>query len=67
MKVHGYSKYVKKPMWIKRLEERVNSDRYKTMDEFVEDVELMFSNCVAFNTEENYFGQVSSYCDTSFL
>lgn len=40
------------------LRSQLRSDRYASLAELDADVQLMFDNCVAYNGEGSYFGQV---------
>lgn len=60
VKIQGYSAKIKEPMWIKELQKKVDKGRYKRMEDFENDVELMFSNCAQFNyQDDNIYKHVS--------
>lgn len=44
-----YLKYVESPMDLNTIESKINSDQYKTVEDFEYDVLLIFSNCEKFN------------------
>ena len=48
-KLQNYYKIVKKPMCLRGVEEKLNSDQYKTGSECIQDILLIFSNCYMFN------------------
>lgn len=45
----GYSRVVKKQMYVKMMEDKAKSGAYRTFEDFHADVILMFDNCNAFN------------------
>jgi nickel-dependent lactate racemase len=48
----GYSRVIRRPMCIKTMEEKVEKDVYKSVDDFRLDVKLMFKNCRDYNQGE---------------
>ena len=57
-----YKKVIKIPMDISTIKKRLdlpqgNSSAYKSRDEFVEDVRLIFSNCEVFNEDDSPVGK----------
>ncbi|XP_056151838.1 bromodomain adjacent to zinc finger domain protein 1A isoform X2 [Lampris incognitus] len=58
--VPDYYDIIKKPMALSTIREKVNNCEYKKAAEFIEDVDLMFSNCLQYNprhTNEAKAGQ----------
>jgi hypothetical protein len=49
----GYSKKISKPMSIVTMERKVQNDEYASVNEWKQDVELMFKNCVDYNRGAN--------------
>ncbi|XP_034418900.1 bromodomain adjacent to zinc finger domain protein 1A isoform X2 [Cyclopterus lumpus] len=47
--VPDYYDIVKKPIALSTIREKVNNCEYQTAEEFVSDVDLMFSNCLQYN------------------
>ncbi|KAM6973255.1 bromodomain adjacent to zinc finger domain protein 1A [Aplochiton taeniatus] len=47
--VPDYYDFVKKPIALSTIREKVNNCEYKTSAEYIEDVELMFANCLQYN------------------
>uniref|UniRef100_A0A8C9T8D6 Bromodomain adjacent to zinc finger domain protein 1A n=1 Tax=Scleropages formosus TaxID=113540 RepID=A0A8C9T8D6_SCLFO len=47
--VPDYYDIIKKPMALSIIREKVNNCEYKTASEYIDDVELMFSNCLEYN------------------
>jgi hypothetical protein len=45
----GYSKVIAKPMCIHTMEEKMDDHDYTTLEEWEEDVKLMFHNCITYN------------------
>jgi len=49
----GYSKIIKRPMCISVMENKIDQNKYKTVDEWESDVKLMFGNCIKYNSGES--------------
>lgn len=49
----GYSKMILKPMSIVTMERKVQKDEYGSVNDWKQDVELMFKNCVDYNRGPN--------------
>jgi hypothetical protein len=49
----GYSKVISKPMSIVTMERKVQEDKYASVNEWKQDVELMFKNCIDYNRGAN--------------
>ncbi|XP_069049136.1 bromodomain adjacent to zinc finger domain protein 1A [Lepisosteus oculatus] len=47
--VPDYYDIIRKPIALNVIREKVNNCEYKTASEFIEDVELMFTNCLEYN------------------
>jgi hypothetical protein len=47
--IPGYSRVVKKSMYVKMMEEKANNLAYRSFDDFCADVTLMLDNCNLFN------------------
>ena len=45
----GYSKVISKPMCIMTMEEKIDDHEYNTLQEWEEDVKLMYQNCITYN------------------
>ncbi|CEM38364.1 unnamed protein product [Vitrella brassicaformis CCMP3155] len=50
--VPGYYDMIKRPMWLKEINNKINRSDYRTFQDVKEDFDLMFSNCRQFNTNE---------------
>ncbi|XP_027141747.1 nuclear body protein SP140-like protein isoform X2 [Larimichthys crocea] len=46
-----YSAVVKTPMWLGKVADKLENQVYKTVGEFVSDVELIFTNCASYNRD----------------
>ena len=55
-KIADYYDVIKKPMDFATIKEKLNTCAYQTCQEFVDDVELVFSNCIQYNGESSDFG-----------
>ena len=51
----GYSKIIRRPMCLKKIEENIKIKKYKTPQAFVDDVILMFNNCRLYNGPESEY------------
>ena len=49
----NYSKVIKKPMCISMMEEKVARSEYKSVEDWEQDVKLMFKNCIDYNRGES--------------
>ena len=49
----GYSKVIKKPMCISMMEEKVTKSEYSSVEDWEQDVKLMFKNCIDYNRGES--------------
>lgn len=47
--IPGYTKVIRKPMYLKIIETKIEEGDYKSLDEFKADVSLMFNNCEKYN------------------
>jgi len=56
MKIPDYPEIVKHPMDFGTIKDRLTTGYYKNCKEFVDDVELVFSNCILYNKETSDFG-----------
>ena len=54
----GYSKEIKNPMFIKRIEKKMASKLYSTLEAFDQDMTLMFKNCIKYNKSNSEYGKV---------
>ncbi|XP_051742390.1 nuclear body protein SP140-like protein isoform X2 [Ctenopharyngodon idella] len=57
--VSRYSQFISQPMWLDRIKLKLESDEYQTVEAFVSDFQLIFSNCSRFN-RDNEFGQMGA-------
>lgn len=56
MGIPDYCKIIEKPMNLAYIQKKVNDKSYETLQEFVEDVDLIVTNCLKFNDRpENPF------------
>ncbi|XP_058875382.1 nuclear body protein SP140-like protein isoform X3 [Acipenser ruthenus] len=52
--VEGYTDFIDMPMWLDKVKEKLASDRYSTVGEFVRDVNLIFQNCAQLHKDNRY-------------
>ncbi|XP_029913480.1 nuclear body protein SP140-like protein [Myripristis murdjan] len=53
--VRDYATSVKTPIWLEKISEKLQKKCYQTVGEFESDVQLIFSNCAAFNRDNEEF------------
>lgn len=53
----SYRKFIKKPMDVSTMRSKLDSNQYKTKDEFALDARLIFDNCETFNEDDSPVGQ----------
>ncbi|XP_029014424.1 nuclear body protein SP140-like protein isoform X2 [Betta splendens] len=44
-----YSAHIRTPMWFVKVADKLQNGKYQTVEEFVSDVQLIFSNCFKYN------------------
>ncbi|XP_056122636.1 nuclear body protein SP140-like protein [Rhinichthys klamathensis goyatoka] len=57
--VSRYSQFISQPMWLDKIKQDMESDKYQTVGAFVSDFQLIFRNCSTFN-RDNEFGQMGA-------
>lgn len=45
----SYNSVISNPMWLDKVKTKLQEDQYKTMREFVDDINLIFDNSQTFN------------------
>uniref|UniRef100_A0A4W5MHS7 Nuclear body protein SP140-like protein n=1 Tax=Hucho hucho TaxID=62062 RepID=A0A4W5MHS7_9TELE len=53
--VRNYSSVIKTPMWLDRVVENLQQNLYQSVQHFVSDVLLIFTNCATFNSDNAEF------------
>ena len=53
--VPDYYEVIKEPMDLSTMEQKLEADKYSTMDEFVYDAKLVFNNCRSYNGESTTY------------
>lgn len=51
--LHDYPEIVKNPVDFTSIKEKLGAYKYKSLQEFVDDVQLVFTNCILYNGENN--------------
>ncbi|XP_074511430.1 uncharacterized protein LOC141780196 isoform X2 [Sebastes fasciatus] len=49
--LQNYSTVIKTPMWLGNIADKLQEQLYKTVGEFVSDVQLIFTNCASYNRD----------------
>lgn len=55
-----YTKVIKTPMWLGEVADKLQRHQYKTVGEFVSDVQLIFTNCASYNKHNAEFLDMGS-------
>ncbi|KAI7820013.1 hypothetical protein BC939DRAFT_458684 [Gamsiella multidivaricata] len=66
LKIPDYPVVVKNPMDLSTVERKLNGLEYDTVDDFVKDVNLIFSNCYLYNGRESLVSICASNLEASF-
>lgn len=53
--LRDYSTVIKTPMWLGNVADKLQEQLYKTVGEFVSDVQLIFTNCASYNRDNAEF------------
>lgn len=51
LNIHDYYDIIKNPMDFGTIKEKLKSHSYLSMKQFLEDIELVFDNCILYNGE----------------
>lgn len=49
LQLPGYSTVIKAPMWLGQVANKLQVEEYHTVQDFVSDVQLIFTNCASYN------------------
>ncbi|KAG1967298.1 nuclear body protein SP140-like protein [Pimephales promelas] len=63
--VSKYSQFISQPMWLDKIKQDLESDKYQKVGAFVSDFQLLFRNCSTFN-RDNQFGQMGARLSEMF-
>ena len=55
VQVPDYHEYIKTPMDLSTIQDKVNELKYDNLDEFQDDITLMIKNCMTYNAKETPF------------
>ncbi|XP_028310114.1 uncharacterized protein LOC114467841 isoform X2 [Gouania willdenowi] len=53
--INSYSNFIKTPMWLEKVKEKLQRNQYKTVGQFVSDVRLIFTNSASYNQSNPEF------------
>ncbi|KAM9746079.1 uncharacterized protein ACNS7B_010196 isoform 1-T1 [Menidia menidia] len=53
--IDNYSSYVKTPMWLGKVTDRLQGKEYSSVDQFISDIQLIFTNCASYNKNNPEF------------
>lgn len=66
LKIPDYPTVVKNPMDLSTVERKLNNLEYDTVDDFVQDVNLIFANCYLYNGRESPIAIFASNLESAF-
>ena len=66
MNLLDYHQIISNPMDFGTIKQKLSNGSYRKCKEFIDDVELVFSNCVRYNGETSEFGVLSRRLDAEF-
>lgn len=66
LNVPDYLDVIKNPMDISTLQTNLNSNKYNTKDEFIKDVQLIFSNCYTYNGINSQISEMAKSLEKVF-
>lgn len=55
LELHDYPMIVKHPMHLMRVQEKLKAREYRTVEEVLDHIQLIWDNCKAYNPEGHYF------------
>ncbi|XP_049416672.1 nuclear body protein SP140-like protein isoform X11 [Epinephelus fuscoguttatus] len=55
LNLQDYSTVIKTPMWLGEVADKLQEQLYQTVGEFVSDIQLIFTNCAAYNRDNAEF------------
>lgn len=61
-----YMEFVKRPMWLKLVKKNLKDGKYHTIKEFMDDMNLIWSNCQAYNSPNSTYGILALECKLIF-
>ena len=65
-KVSGYHKLIKKPMDLSTVIKKIKNNKYKTLNNYESDIELIWNNCYTFNGKRNSYSNHAKKLDGIF-
>jgi bromodomain-containing factor 1 len=66
LRIPDYPTVVKNPMDLSTVERKLNNLEYDTVDDFVQDVNLIFANCYLYNGRESPIAIFASNLESAF-
>ena len=67
LNIYDYFEIVKRPMDFGKIKTKLKESQYKTVVEFIADVELVFYNCKLYNGETSYVGAMGKQVHDEYL
>jgi len=64
--VGDYYDVIKNPMDFKTIQQKIDLNKYKSFDSFVDDVQLVFDNCRQYNPEASIYAKNAKHMDAFF-
>ena len=66
LKIHDYPEIVKNPMDFQTIKQKLKEHKYQRIQDFMDDMELVFYNCRLYNGTESEVGQIGVYVQTEY-
>ncbi|KAI7819147.1 Bromodomain-containing protein [Gamsiella multidivaricata] len=66
LNIPDYPSIIKRPMDLSTVERKLNSVEYESVDDFVADINLIFSNCYIYNGTESIVSKCASNLEAAF-
>lgn len=59
MEVPNYFMVIKNPMDLGTIKKRLSNNFYESPQQFLDDVSLIYDNCILYNGEESFIGKIA--------
>ena len=66
LNILDYPTIVKHPMDLGTVKEKLNSDKYKSIDEVINDINLVWENCYLYNKPSSNIYKLATHCEKVF-
>ena len=62
----GYYDVIKKPMWLNKVMTKLENRSYQNLNGYIDDMNLIWKNCIEYNNEESVIGQIAIFAKERF-